>query len=85
MSLLAWGLIAWVHVLPQLARRTKAEALLIIVAPEMFRHVGAMAIFPGIADVPREWALPLAWGDCITALLAALSMIALKLGWRASA
>jgi hypothetical protein len=37
---------------------------------------------PGIAAVPREWSVPLAWGDGITAVLAALTMIALQLSWR---
>ena len=48
----------------------------------MFRHVGAMALFPGIGDVPREWSLPLAVGDWITALLAVASMVALRKSWR---
>ena len=39
-------------------------------------------MFPGIGDVPRAWALPLAWGDGITSILAALSMVALHRGWR---
>ena len=39
-------------------------------------------MFPGLADVPRTWALPLAWGDGITAGLAALSMIGVHRSWR---
>lgn len=81
MSLVAWGIISWVHVLPWLRARSKREALLVAVMPHLFRHVGAMALFPGIGDVPREWSVPLAWGDGITAALAALSMIALKKSW----
>jgi hypothetical protein len=81
MSLFAWGIIARVHFIPWLDRRTKREALLIVVMPHMFRHVGSMAMFPGIADLPDEWRIPLAWGDGITAVLAALSMIALHKSW----
>lgn len=82
MSLVAWAIIAWVHLLPWLDRRPRREALLVVVMPHMFRHVGAMAMFPGIADVPEAWALPLAWGDGITAMLAALSMVALQTSFR---
>ena len=77
-SLLAWTILAWVHIVPWLSKRSKREALLFAVIPHMFRHIGAMAIFPGVADVPREWSIPLAYGDGITALLAMFSMIALK-------
>lgn len=82
MSLIAWGIIAWVHIVPWLDRRSKREALLIAVMPHMFRTIGAMAMFPGIGNPPRAWSLPLAWGDGITAVLAMLSMIALHKSWR---
>lgn len=82
LSLAAWGIVAWVHIVPRLDRRTRREALLVAVMPHMFRTVGGMALFPGIGNAPREWALPLAWGDGITAVLAMLSMVALKLEWR---
>jgi hypothetical protein len=80
-SLVAWGIIAVVHVVPGLDRRTRREALLIAVTPQMFRTIGAMALFPGIGSPPDAWARPLAWGDCITAGLAMLSMIALHRSW----
>jgi hypothetical protein len=77
MSVMAWSIISWVHLIPWLDKQSKRAALLIVVMPQMFRTVGAMAMFPGIGDPPREWALPLAWGDSITALLAMIAMIAL--------
>jgi hypothetical protein len=82
MSLVGWGIIAWVHFLPWLDRRTRREALLFAVTPHMFRTIGAMALFPGIGDPPIEWSLPLAWGDGATSVLAMLSMIALHRSWR---
>jgi hypothetical protein len=82
MSLLAWSIIAWVHVLPWLARMSRREALLFVVMPHMFRHVGALALYPGIGAAPAAWSVPLAWGDGITALLAAATMIALHRSWR---
>jgi len=53
MSLVAWGIIACVHIAPWLDKHSKREALLIAVMPHMFRHVGAMAMFPGLGDPPR--------------------------------
>ena len=55
---------------------------MVAVTPHLFRHVGALALFPGMGDVPRAWSVPLAWGDGITALLAAATMIALQRSWR---
>ena len=81
-SLVSWAIIAYVHILPWLEKRSQREALLVAVMPHMFRTVGALAIFPGIGDVPREWSLPLAIGDSITSVLAMLSMIALHRSWR---
>jgi hypothetical protein len=81
MGLVAWAIIAWVHIVPWLDRRSRREALLVAVMPHMFRTVGAMALFPGIGDAPPEWSVPLAWGDGITAVLAMLSMLALHKSW----
>lgn len=77
MSLVSWSIILRVHVLPWLDRQPRREALLAAVTPQLFRHVGVLAVFPGIGDVPSEWSVPLAWGDGITTVLAALTMIAL--------
>ena len=52
---------------------------MLMILPQMFRHVGAMAMFPGIGDTPGEWSQPLAWGDAITAWLAIVSTISLHL------
>jgi hypothetical protein len=84
MSLLAWAIIAIVHLGPWLARRSRRDALLVVVMPHMFRHVGALALFPGVGSAPTAWSVPLAWGDGITAILAALTMIALHRSWRAA-
>lgn len=82
MSLVSWTIIVRVHLLPWLDRQSRREALLVAVAPHLFRHVGVLAVFPGIGNVPREWSVPLAWGDGITTLLAALTMISLYRSWR---
>src|SRR5688572_16063495 len=81
MSICAWSIIAWVHIVPWLDRRSRREALLVAVMTPMFRTIGAMALFPGLSTVPAEWAVPLAWGDGITAILAMSSMVALKKDW----
>jgi hypothetical protein len=82
MSLLAWGIVAWVHVVPWLDTHSRREGLLVAVTPHLFRHVGAMAVFPGVGQTPPAWSVPLAWGDGLTALLAAGAMIALYKSWR---
>jgi hypothetical protein len=56
------------------------EAKLLVLFMAM--SLGAMALFPGIGNPPREWSLPLAWGDGTTAVLAMLSMVALHKSWR---
>ncbi len=81
MSLVAWTIVTIVHVVPWLARQSQREALLVVVTPHLFRHIGALALFPGIGSAPAEWSVPLAWGDGITAVLAALTMIALHRTW----
>jgi hypothetical protein len=81
MSLGAWTIIAVVHLIPWADRRSTRDALLVLVMPQMFRTIGAMALFPGIGDPPPEWGTPLAWGDGATAVLAMLSMIALHKRW----
>jgi hypothetical protein len=82
MSLVSWTIVVRVHLLPWLDRQSRRDALLVAVTPHLFRHVGALAVFPGIGDVPSEWSVPLAWGDGITTVLAALTMIALHRSWR---
>ena len=82
MSLIAWSIVAWVHIGPWLARRPRRDALLVAMTPQMFRHIGALALFPGIGTPPPEWSVPLAWGDGTTAILAMLAMIALQRSWR---
>lgn len=82
MSICAWTIIARVHLLPWLDRRAKERQLMILVTPQMFRTIGAMALFPGIGDPPAEWATPLAWGDGTTAVLAMLAILLLDRGWK---
>lgn len=82
MSLCAWAIIARVHLLPWLDAQPKRRALMVLLTPQMFRTIGAMALFPGIGDPPVEWATPLAWGDGATAVLAMLSILALHADWK---
>jgi hypothetical protein len=84
MSLVAWTIVAVVHVAPSLARWSRRDALLVVLTPQMFRHVGALALFPGIGATPPEWSVPLAWGDAATSMLAALAMTALYREWPAA-
>lgn len=84
MSFVAWTLVAIVHAVPWLDRRSRREALLVVITPQTFRHVGALALFPGIGEAPFAWSVPLALGDAATAMLAAAAMLALHREWRAA-
>jgi hypothetical protein len=65
MSFVAFGIVAWLHVWPRLRVLPRHEALAILVAPHMFRFVGLSFLIPGVVSpaLPREFALPAAYGD----------------------
>jgi len=83
MSLTVYTLIAQWFIKPWLAKKPKHEALLLLILPNAFRHIGLMFLVTGVIvhPLPVEFAQPAAYGDFITALLAILSMIALRKSW----
>jgi hypothetical protein len=82
MGLAAWTVVAKVHVVPLLDRLPKRRALVVVLTPQMFRTVGALALFPGVGATPAEWARPLAIGDGVTAALAMVAVLTLHASWR---
>jgi hypothetical protein len=66
-----------VHVIPRIRGLSRRDALLWLVMPHTMRHIGAMALYPGLTDLPDAWTIPLAIGDAATSLLAMASMLAL--------
>jgi hypothetical protein len=84
LSLIAYTLIGWWFVGPWLAKKPKDQALMILVLPHAFRHLGANLLAPGMAapTLPVEFARATAAGDLLTVGLALLSLVALRVGWR---
>jgi hypothetical protein len=74
-SLLAkWLLASWLGRMPQ------NEALFWLTIPHAFRHVGMVFLVPGVVaqPLPESFAVPAAYGDLATGLLALLALVALR-------
>ena len=83
MSLLVWGLLAYWLLVPWLKKKSVKEALFYLVIPHAFRHVGMMFLIPGIGSrpLPESFAGPAGYGDLLAAILAILSLIAIRCNW----
>ena len=84
MSLFAYSLLARWYVGPWLNRKPKTQALSLLVFPHTLRHLGLVFLVPGIPTqtLPGFFANPVAFGDLASAVLAILSVIALRRQWR---
>jgi len=84
LSLVGYALIASWYVAPRLAALPLRSALLLLVLPHIFRMIGLVFIVPQVTDpnLPRDFAIPAAYGDLLSAILALVSVIALRAGWR---
>jgi len=83
MSLTVYALIARWFITPWLSKKSKHEALILLILPNAFRHIGLVFLATGVIahPLPEVFAGPAAYGDFITAILALLSMIALRKSW----
>jgi len=81
-SLIVWGLIAKWVVTPWLATQSRHQALFWLTLPHVSRHVGMVFLVPGIVmqGLPDSFAIPTAYGDLISAVLALLALGALRTG-----
>ncbi len=82
-SLVVWGLIAkWLFV-PWLENKPPHQALFWLTLPHAFRHVGMVFLVPGVVaqPLPDAFAIPAAYGDLVTGVLALLGLIALRTRW----
>ena len=86
LSLIAWGAIGRWVVAPCLKTKSLHEALIPLVLPHLFRHVGVSLLVSGLVapGMPRGFALSTAIGDTLTQILAVLSLAALRGRWRHS-
>ena len=85
-SLLAWGLIFFEYVLPNLSRQTFERAVLPMLLIQAFRFTGLTLLVSGQADptLPQGVLSQMAWGDYASAVTALLAAFALARRWRFS-
>jgi hypothetical protein len=81
-SFIAWGILVARYLWPELRRQSRADALWPLLLLHCFRFVGLSFLVPGVVspDLPTAWALPAAYGDLITAVLALLALAVLRSG-----
>src|SRR5262245_20178251 len=75
-SFVAWGHVAARYVWPVLRERSRADALKPILVLHTFRFVGLSFLVPGVVspDLPRAFAVPAAYGDLATAIVALIGV-----------
>ena len=83
LSLVVFSLMAKWFVVPWLAGRPREEALVPLIVPHAFRHIGMLFLVPGVVaqPLPEAFAEPAAYGDLVAGLLAILALIALRNRW----
>ena len=80
LSTLVCGLIARWYVAPRLAAMPLHGALVPLLVPHAFRHVGLVFLVPAVVapTLPSAFARPAAYGDLLAAVLALAAMVALR-------
>jgi hypothetical protein len=70
-------------VAPWLAGKPLQQALIPLIFPHAFRHVGMVFLVSGVVTQPlsEAFAYPAAYGDLAAGLLALLSLVALRGNW----
>ena len=83
LGVIAYGMIANFYIMPALASRTREEALVPLIFLHCFRYVGLVFLVPGVVapDIPQAFAVPAAYGDLLTAVLALIAVIGLRARW----
>src|SRR5690348_14912863 len=83
-SVLLFALVAWRYWAPRLARLPLEAALTPLLLLHLSRTLGLTFLVPTVVDpgLPREFAVPAGYGDLTAAVLALLSILAVRGGWR---
>jgi hypothetical protein len=83
LSLIVYALIAKWYVAPRLAALPRHDALIPLVFLHAFRHLGLVFLLPTVvgSTLPAVFAVPTAYGDLLTGLLALLAVVALRHRW----
>jgi len=79
MSFLAFGIVTTLYIWPRLRVMPRQASLMALVVPHTFRFVGLSFLVPGVvsATLPSAFAMPVAYGDLVAAVLAAIATWAL--------
>ena len=79
-SLLSFALIAAWYVVPRLSKQPRVQALLPLVLLSTFRTEGVVFLLPQVMGgaLPPSFAVPAAYGDLLTAILALLTSLVLR-------
>ena len=82
-SLLVYALIAKWYAAPWLAKKPIHLALIALIFPHAFLHLGLAFLVPGLVaePLPNSFAFATAYGDLVSGLLALLCLIALRGRW----
>lgn len=83
LALVAYGLLAWWHVGPRLAKLDRNQALEPLVWVHAFRIVGGAILAPGAVGLGVSLAFRrmIGFGDMATAILALVALFALRARW----
>ena len=84
LSLIVFGLLAKWVLNPWLASQTQRQAIFWLTLPHAFRHMGMVFLVPGVVaqPLPDYFAIPAAYGDLLTGVLALLTLVVLRIGWK---
>lgn len=82
-SLAGFAAIAMWYVIPASDKQPRDIALVPLLLPQAFRHIGLWFLIPGAvaSSLPQAFAVPAAWGDFVAAIFAWLAIIALRARW----
>ncbi len=86
LSLFAYTLLARWYAAPWLAKQPIRLALIVLIFPHAFRHLGLAFLVPGLVagPLPSSFAVAAAYGDLASGVLALLSLVALRARWNAA-
>jgi hypothetical protein len=78
-GLAVWGAVARQYIWPALRERASPENLKPILLLHGFRFLGLAFVTPGVVspELPNAFALPVAYGDLVTAILALFALAAI--------
>ena len=82
-GIINYTLIAKWFIIPALGKVPRSAALLPLILLHCFRYIGMSFLLPGVvsANISPAFAVPTAYGDLITAILALIAVVALRNQW----